>query len=551
MFQRDEFNHFVFIPVVIGILGGFSAVLFRKCIDLFQLLADKIDFGHNTAFFFIAIPPIFVVSNFLVHKFLREHPAITLDGIAKKIALHGGEFSPLRGFFVLTLTSLNIGFGLPVGREAPIAKLGGLFGELFLKWLKVNKLDLPLYLAAAVSSAIAATFNAPLAGIILGLEIIIGRVNLYILIPLIVSSTTATLVAREFLGNFTAFYVPHLPFKEIYFYLVPVEGLLFAIISLFVIYSFDFLRTVRVTFRKYWYPLVFINGLIVAFLLAFFPEIRGVGYDRITELFHFHYNFLKALEITVLKLWAVILTIGSGLFGGLMSPSIFIGAFGGYTFGEVFTHWGVDPRVLALAGSVAMLAGISRAPLRTTVIIIELTHAYQLLLPTLIAASVSSFLVAKFEPGSYFRRSLIQKGIDIDDPEVLEFLKTADFRKYLVRIPPVSENTPISKALKIFAKVHIRYLPVVNRERKLVGILSVRDLIKLLRELHDVPVREIMSKSPVVLHEGASVKDILRVLGLVGTQYVPYVDLNHRYLGMVDIHKLFKDLSLVKHVKRV
>jgi len=156
-------------------------------------------------------------------------------------------------------------------------------------------------------------------------------------------------------------------------------------------------------------------------------------------------------------------------------------------------------------------------------------------------------LVAKFEPGSYFRRNLIQKGIDVDDPEVWNFLQTVNFRKYLVKIPPVYENTSISRALKVFRKVHIRYLPVVDGEKRLVGILSVRDLVKLLKDFHNARVKDIMSKSPVVIKENASTDEVIRILGLVGTQYVPLVDKDNRYLGMVDMHKLFKDIALAKH----
>ncbi len=546
MFQRDELAHFLLIPLIIGILGGFSAVIFRWVIKLFELLALKIDFGHNNLFVLLIIPPVFVVSNLLVHKVLREHPIISLDAIAKKIILLKGEFSPLRGFLVLLLTSLNIGFGLPVGREAPIAKLGALLGELFLKRLHINRIDWQIHMSSAVGAAISATFNAPLAGIFLGLEIILGRVNLYILTPLVVSSVTATLVAREFLGNFRAFYVPHLPFKDIYFYLLPFEISFISLTALFLIYSLDFFRSLRLQLKRRWYPFVFASGVITSLILIAVPETRGVGYGYISQLFKLHYNFLQTFVIFLAKLYAVILTLGSGLFGGLMSPSIFIGAFGGYTVGDIFAHifHGVDPRVLALVGSVAMLAGISRAPIRSTIIIIELTHAYQLLLPSLIAAAATSLFVAKFEPGSYFRRSLLQKGLDVDDPRLLEKLKKLDLKKYTVKVPHLYEKTHVSRALKLFGKLHTRYLPVVDKNGKLVGILSIRDLVKLINSPHDAQVREIMSKSPVVLIDGAPVEHTLRVLGMVGTQYVPLVDRENRYLGMVDLQKLFRDLSV-------
>ncbi len=542
---KDELLHFLLIPLIIGLLGGFSALLFRDFIDFFHFLFQKINFLHGDIFYLISTPIIFVLSNLLVLKFLLHSEGVSLDNIAKKIALLHGHFSPVKGSLVLFLTSLNIGFGLPVGREAPIAKLGGLLGELFLKLIKVPRVNLILYLSAAVSSAIAATFNAPLAGVLLGIEIILGKVNLYLLIPLIVASTTATLLAREFLGNYTAFFVPHLQFKELYFYLVPFVGIFFGFLALLTKLSINFIRGLKLSLRHLWLKIVFINGLVVGSLLSLFPQIRGTGYSYITGLFLHKTSPLEAFFIMLLKWVAVVITLGSGLFGGLMSPSIFIGAFGGYALGSIFTFLGADPRVFILVGSAAMLAGISRAPLRTSIIVVELTHSYQLLLPILIASSISAFISAKFEPGAYFKRSLIQKGIDIENSQVLEFLKCLDPRKYLTFISPLKEDDDYSQALKLFAKVHTRYLPVVNEKGKLVGILSATDLLKILQRGTEVKISQIMHRNPIFLKEGFDKEELVKILGMFTTSSIPYLDKDGKYIGMLDLNRLLKDLTLV------
>ena len=549
--KKDEFLHFVFIPLIIGLLGGISAILFRWLISFFENVYTKIDILHNNILYLISMPIIFYFSHYLVTKLLFNTSNVTLDNIAKKISIHRGNFSILKGFLVLCLTSINIGFGVPLGREAPIAKLGGLFGEVFLKLLHVTKINIPIYLGASVSAAIAATFNAPLGGIILGLEIIIGKVNTYIIIPMIVSSATATMFAKEFLGDYVAFFVPHLKFNDIYFYVVPIEGIFFAFLSILIFYSLNMFRELKIALRHQWDKVVIFNGILVGLLIYLVPQSMGVGYKYINLLYQDVFSGSEVFSITLVKIIIVIISLGSGLFGGLMSPSIFIGTFGGYLIGHLLGNLSIDPKVLALIGSIAMLSGMSRAPLRSTVLLIELTHSYQMLLPSLIVGSISSFIVAKFEPGGYFKRSLIQRGIDIENKKVLNFLENINFSKYYKKLPTLKEDTNAYKAFKIFKRSHTRYLAVVDDEGYLKGVVSVRDFRKHYFSKKKITISDIMSKHPIVFKENNKIEEIVKILGLLTSSYIPYVDENNKYIAMVDMNKLFKDISMHDRYKIV
>jgi CIC family chloride channel protein len=542
--KKDEFLHFVFIPLVIGLLGGFSAILFRWLINFFENIYTKIDFLHNNILYLISMPLIFYFSYILVTKLLFNTSNVTLDNIAKKISIHRGNFSILKGFLVLFLTSLNIGFGVPLGREAPIAKLGGLFGEVFLKLLNLSKINIPIYLAASVSAAIAATFNAPLGGIILGIEIIIGKINTYIVIPMIVSSATATMFAEEFLGDYIAFYVPHLEFSDKYFYIVPIEGVLFAFLAVLIFNFLNMFRELKVALRHQWSKVVIFNGILVGLLIYLVPQSMGVGYEHITLLYQDVFSESQVFSITIVKIIVVIISLGSGLFGGLMSPSIFIGTFGGYFIGSFFSSFGIDPKVSALIGSIAMLSAMSRAPLRSTVLIVELTHSYQMLIPSLIVGSISSFIVAKFEPGGYFKRSLIQKGIDIENPRVVKFIEHLNFKKYYKELPTLKEETNAYEAFRIFKKSHSRYLAVVDDNGYLKGVVSVRDFRKHYFKKKKVTVSEIMSKHPIVFKENSKIEEIVKILGLLTSSYIPLVSKDNKYITMIDMNKIFKDISM-------
>jgi len=547
----EELFHFFIIPVIIGVIGGASAFLFRFFVGFFTSIYSLIDVFHSTYFYLLTMPILFYVSNYLISRLLINQSNVTIDEIAKKISFMAGKFSFFKGYLVLVLTSISIGFGVPIGREGPIAKLGGLLSEVFLLVSKTQRINLPIYLSAGVSAAIAATFNAPIAGIIFGIEIIIGKINSYIVIPLVVSCATATLISRELLGDFTAFYVPHLVYDDRYFLYVPIEAIFFSFVSLFLIYSLKKFRVLRVKYRKRWNYVVLLLGFAVGVIIVLTPEAKGVGYEYVTEIFEHGYGTQQAFFIMLSKLVGVVLSIGSGIFGGLMSPSIFVGAFGGYWLGGELMQYGMDPKVFALVGSAAMLSGVSKAPLRSSIIITELTHSYQLLLPILIASSITGFILSKFEPGSYFKRSLIQKGIDIENETIDNYLQKSKLSKFIEKTQALDSSIPLRSVMRRFKSLHVSYLPVVE-DGVLIGAVSLRDVRKRhFMHRKKLYAKDIMSSDPFCIAKGHSKEDIFKALTVLNIDYVPYVDEDKRYIGMLNLKRLIKDMSVTQKVYQI
>ncbi|GAX87885.1 chloride channel protein, CIC family [Lebetimonas natsushimae] len=538
--------HFFIIPFFLGVIGGFSAIIFRWLIKIFTMFNEKLNIFQSNYFYLISIPVIFLLSDWLIKKLKISSENVTLDLIAKKVILLKGKFSKIKGFLVLFLTSLSIGFGIPVGREGPIAKLGGLLSEIFLEKLKIEKINFPIYLGAGIASAIAATFNAPVAGAILGLEIIIGKINSYIIIPLIISIVTATFISREFIGNFAAFIVPHLSWNEEYVFFIPFEALFISVLCLIVIEGLEYLRVLKVKNRHYWHKYIVILGLFAGVIISLVPESAGIGYEHITTILNDNsYSVSYIFIILAAKIIGLILSIGSGLFGGIMSPSIFIGSFGGYWFGSVFDFLGIDPRVFAVVGAASMLAGITKTPLRSSVIITELTHSYQLVLPILVASSLTVFLISLIKRDTFFKRSLLQKGIDIENKEIYKFLKNCNLEKYLVKIPAIKEKFSVYRASLLIKKNKFNILAVVDDNGKLIGLITLTDIRKsfLLNKKH-LEIKDIMTKNPFVIKTNSSLEDIIRAIGLIENRFVPYTDEKGNYLGFIDLRSLVKDLSI-------
>ncbi len=535
-------NHFFIVPSVIGIIGGFSAILFRKLIALSHSIFALFSSG-KPLFYPLLLPFIFYITYQISRYFVVSPEDATIDEIAKRISLERGGFNLKRGLLVLSLTSFNIGFGAPVGREGPIAKLGGVLSELFSKLLRIDRIHLPIYLTCGVASAISATFNAPLAAVLFGTEIVLGKINSYVLIPLVVSASVGALVAQEFLGDFTAFYVPPLHFQDAEIPLFIVVALLTAVSSLFFFVSLNFFTRLRAAYRHYWGKVAFSFGLIVGLLLLFHLEAAGVGYGAVGELFKNHFSPATALEIALTKLVAVVLSFGSGVFGGVMAPSIFTGAFLGYFVGDYSQF---DPRVFALVGSAAMLSGISRAPFRSSLVIIELTHSYQLIVPILLTSVTTNFLVGLSNEVDFFKRALFHKGINVEE---LLSVRLKDFKlsDYLKPVPPVYENAHIRYLIERFLKGKERYIPVVKspKNKKLVGIVSLRDLrLAAISDLSDLKVRDLMTEEPFVLTTDAPVEEVLKVVAIFEANLIPVVDKNGIYQGMFDVDTFLRKISL-------
>ncbi len=529
-------SHFFFIPVTLGVLGGFSALLFRRLISLSNSLFKH--FLGAPHFYPLVIPSIFLLTFFISKKLLVSPENATIDEIAKKIALERGGFDPKKGLLILSLTSFNIGLGAPVGREGPIAKLGGVFSELLSKLLRVDGLHFPIYLTCGVSSAISATFNAPVAAVLFGAEVVLGKVNSYILIPLIVSCTTATVVARYFLGDFRAFVVPHLSYSNWELPLFPVLSLFGAFAVLLISYILKLFNFLRSSLREYWHFAVLVCGLLVGFLLWLFPQAAGVGYDQITLLFKGAFSPERAGEIAFIKALSVVLTFGSGVFGGFMAPSIFIGAFGGYSIGGLITS---NPGVFALAGACAILSGISGAPLRSSLVIVELTHSYQLVVPLLFTGALTNYFIGALSHLKFFKRTLFHRGIDIENLPPLSNLSVKDF---LVPVEPVREDLPVTLLKERFLREEERYLPVVNREGRLVGVVSLRDLRLTALFGENLKVKEVMTDEPFFIYQDSPPRELIKAIALLERGKLPVVDGKGKYVGMFDCDRFLKTLTL-------
>ncbi len=546
-----EINKLFTFPALIGIIGGFSAILVRVVIHYSSLTAKSINYFPSERYFYlIAIPVIFLISSILINKFLYDTSNPTIDSVVRSISLKKGRLDYKKGLASVILTAANIGFGTPVGREGPIAKFGGSFTALFLKLFKIEGAIIPLFVTCGVSSALAATFNAPIAAVVFGLEIILGRLNFSVIIPLSVSSAVATIISRYFLGNYPTFYVHKLSYGYLFLIALPLFSLSFSFIVVF------FTTIQKIATKLYealscnFYTKAIVGGIIVGLLVFFFPDTASLGYKQVSSLFAHHYSFEDSFILSVIKTIALAIVFASGMFGGIFAPSIFIGAFLGFSVGGIAGHFmNIDPLSVALIGTASVTAGISSAPFRSSLIVIELTQNYQMAIPILLSSVITLYFAHAFEERLHFSRTILQKGFDITDISYRKKLENLNITNFIdANIPVLKQNMKIKDIIFELMNSTSSYFPVVEKD-KIVGVLSFRDvrLMYSRKNRLETTVDELMTHNPNVLSLDSNGMDVFEFISHIDTTHIPVVHnkQDNIYEGMLNVNSFNKFVSFL------
>ncbi len=546
-----SFTKLFIIPTIIGVIGGFSAILMRELIKYSSLGASLFDvFKSKSYFYVISIPLLFLFSAFAIRRFLEDATNPTIDSVARSIVLRKGRLDYKKGIASVILTAINIGFGVPVGREGPIAKLGGSLSSFALKHVKIEGSNVPLLVSCGVSAALAATFNAPIAAIIFGLEIILGRLSFNVIIPLSISSAIGTIISRHFLGNYPAFYLPRLSYTYMLLLFIPIFSFLFALL----VYSFEavygFVEAVYERLKLSLYTKALIGGFLVGVLLYFYPDAASLGYDKVGMLFSGSFNYSDAVVLGIVKLISLAITFASGMFGGVFAPSIFGGAFFGFAIGGFFHQFipSIDPLSVALIGTAATTASVSSAPFRSTLIVVELAQNYHMIVPLIIGSVMTMYFSHVLEEKMHFSRSVMQKGFDITNKKYAAQLKALKIVNFIdTTLITLKKDDLVKDVIFDLMKSPSSYFAVLEGGR-LVGVLSFRD-IRLLGEFESGNMRvvDVMTQNPNFLTINANGLDVFEFIAHIDVDYIPVVinGENLEYVGMLDVNSFLKYASFL------
>jgi CIC family chloride channel protein len=353
----NEHTIMVILAVIVGAAGGLGAVGFRYLISIFQTLAyggenDLLQLVVNLPWYYRVTIPVIggLIVGPLVYFFAREAKGHGVPEVMEAVAIKGGVIRK-RVVVVKTLASaISISTGGSVGREGPIVQIGSAIGSALGQFMKVSADRMRILVGCGAAAGIAATFNAPIAGSMFALEIILGDFGLATFSPIVISSVVATAVSRAYLGDTPAFIVP------VYELVSAWELPMYLFLGLFcALVGITFTKTLyriedlfdEIKFPEYLKGII--GGLFLGVASLVFPQILGVGYGAIDMALMQQMAWWLLLVLVPAKILATSITIGSGGSGGIFAPSLFLGAMAGGVFGAVVHQ--LFPNITASPGA--------------------------------------------------------------------------------------------------------------------------------------------------------------------------------------------------------
>lgn len=478
----------ILLAVVIGLGTGLGAVGFRYLINFFKELFFSGGGSILSPFlgqYFVILLPVAggLIVGPLTYFLAREAKGHGVPEVMAAVAVRGGRIRPRVVLVKAFASAICIGSGGSVGREGPIVQIGSAIGSTIGQFLKVPTRKLKAMVACGAAGGIAATFNAPIGGVLFSLEIILGEFTGSHLIMVILSSVTAATVARVFLGDAPAFNVPAYPLNhpvELVFYaFLGVLCAVFAVTYIKVLYkSEDIFDSVKFI-PEYLKPAI--GGLLIGCIGLYHYEIFGVGYEHIESALTGQMVLATTAALVVLKLIATSITLGSGGSGGVFAPGLFMGAMLGATFGYIvnglFPAIAVTPAAYALVGMGGVFAGSAQAPITAMIMLFEMSNDYALILPLMVTCVISSVLARSIYRDNIYVVKLLRRGLDVEAarrPDVLKNVLTRDVMTINLETIP-GHFTAIEAWKSISGSPHQGF-PVVNKQNTLCGIITHHEL---------------------------------------------------------------------------
>jgi len=476
------------LAVFVGLAGGFGAVGFRYLIDFFQSVAygsdgNLLDLVQSIPWHLrVSVPALGgLVVGPLVYFWAREAKGHGVPEVMEAVALKSGLIRKRLVIIKSFASAICIGTGGSVGREGPIVQIGSAIGSTIGQMLKISADRMRTLVGCGAAAGIAATFNAPIAGSMFALEIILGDFGLATFSPIVISSVIATAVSRHFLGDAPAFIVPAYELVSAWeFPLYVLLGLFCALVAVSFIKTLYRVEDIFDGLKFPEYLKAVIGGIILGVISLLFPQILGVGYGAIDLSLGQSYAWWLLLVLVMCKILATSITIGSGGSGGIFAPSLFMGAMAGGFFGTVvhnlFPSMTASPGAYSIVGMGAVVSATTHGPLTALLMLFEMTGDYKIILPLMITCIISSNVGRQFFKESIYTLKLVRRGINLEEGKEVNVLKSIKVSEVMnIEVETITEALGLERLAEIISKSKYNSFPVVRDGNKLTGILSFFD----------------------------------------------------------------------------
>ncbi len=566
----SERNFIYFASVAVAITCSLAVIVLKSFAHNIFLLANNINGFLKLPYINSLLPiagillTVFVIRNFLDNN-LEKGSSRVLYAVAKK----GGIVPKKQMYAQIITSSLTVGLGGSAGLESPIVITGAAFGSNFAQKYHLSQKDRILLLACGVAAGIGAAFNAPIAGVLFAIEVVLTDISIAAFIPIIISAATGALISTIVLSHDVI-----LNFKQTLkfdyhntpFYIL--LGILAGLASIYHARNFQKMEAFFGSFKNKGYRRALFGALILAILIFFFPTLFGEGYESIKTLSSTHpselldntllENFknsewvlLLFVGVTMLlKAVATGLTIGSGGNGGNFAPSLFVGSYLGFFVAKAvnllnFTHH-LPIANFTIVGMAGILSGLFHAPLTAIFLIGEITGGYDLMVPLMIVSSVSFAVSKQFEKHSMDVKALADKGDVFTSDKDKNILQSIDFYNLVQQnYKTLTHTSSIDSVVEIFSTSEQKVIPIIDEDKSLIGIIDFEELKAIIFNPYRVKfmsINEVMSQpKELILFEDKPEK----IIKLFDTSKASILPVIHKgkyfgFLSKIDILESYR-----------
>jgi chloride channel protein, CIC family len=558
----NRVQYIMFVATLVGLVSGLAAVLLKTAVHYLQ---RGIEHFPISRFSYLLFPVLGLVATVMIIRLL--FPGRFEKGIAmvlKSIA-RNSSFIPLKHTYQHIITSsTTVGLGGSVGLEAPIVATGSAVGSNLARIHDLNYRERTLMIGCGAASGIAAVFNAPIAGVIFAIEVLLVESVVSYFIPLIISAVIGALCSKIILQESLLF---NFKLKQTFnpsnvpFYIM--LGVIAGFCSLYYARTFKVVEHRLQNLKMNLYARAVAGGMMLMLIYFLFPPLFGEGYDSVKEVANNtpripdNSRLLSYLSeewqiilftgvIVLLKPLAAGITIGSGGNGGNFAPSLFAGSYLGFFFSKLMnaSPWFNLPEGnFALVGMAGVLSGVMYCPLTAIFLIAEITNGYELFIPLMLVSSISFFLVKHYEPYSMETKKLaLEKQIFTQQKEK-NILTSISFTEMLQdTYATINVDKNLGDLVEIIKLSNKNIFAVADNRGKFAGIIELHDIKQQLFDpsnFNKVQVRSIMKKPAAILQEDQDMHAAMEKFDMTHSWYLPVLDNDRKFVGFISQTRVF------------
>lgn len=561
-----------FLSLLTGLLSALAAVILKNALHFTHRILTEGLGKESESYLYLAYPMIGIFLTVLIVKyFVRDDISHGVTRILKAISTDNSRIKPHNNWSSIVASTTTIGFGGSVGAEAPIVLTGASIGSNIGRWFGLNYRHITLLLGCGAAGAVSGIFKAPIAGIVFTLEILMLDLTLASIVPLMISSVTAAVVAYFLMGEEVLFNFPvretfsltNLPWYASLGILAGFVSAYFSRVTVYIERLYQKISSSKVR--------ILTGGLVLSILIFIFPPLYGEGYDTIMNLMTgnlgslFESSFFAGhpvglvtllvflASLVIFKVVAASSTNGAGGVGGIFAPSLFVGGVTGF-FGATFLNkvlgLSVPESSFVLAGMAGTMSGIMHAPLTAIFLIAEITGGYGLLIPLIFTSTIAYITVKGFDKHSIYHRLLASTGELITHDKDQAVLTLMDWTREIERdLATVRPGTSLGQLVKVISSSHRNIFPVVDEYNVLEGVVLLDDVRVIMfdSDKYDkLTVNDIMTIPPSYIDVREKMGAVMETFRKTGAWNLPVLD-NGLYVGFISKSRIFsayRDLLL-------